>query len=235
MRSAIAALLLATSSCTGKLAGTVVDADTGRPVANAIVDIFTTGWGMRDGRLVWDKTTRHRTHSDANGKFVLDVDGGINLTVAADGYPLTVTSACPPPNLVRIGGPYSDPMKTRQIAAGVGPAGTRVGWSFDGGGSRVSQKEAELSVLGDPPRLSDRSVVLEAPLGMRFVPGGGNPPPAPGDGYVTEQKFDLGAGCGWLFVRTRGGPIVAVDPHGATEEDPDGGRYVLLTYRLPSG
>jgi hypothetical protein len=233
VRVAFAGLLLLTSACSRGLSGTVVDADTDLPVANATVDIFTSGWGFNDGRLVWDKTTRHRAHTSPDGRFRLPVGGGVNLTVAARGYPTAIVSMCSLPGPVRIGGPYPDYLNPRQIRAGARGSGEAFGWSFDDWGRLVPEHEAELRLVGKPPTWSERSALLEAPLGMRFVPGGGNPPPPPRDGYAPRMRLDFAA-CGWLFVRTRGGRIVAVDPNGSTAEDPDGGRYLLLTYRLPA-
>ncbi len=232
MRQPVAVAALALTACTRGLDGTVIDADTGRPVANAMVDIFNNRWGFRDGTLVWDKEYRTRATTDAAGRFHLDVDGGSNLTVIADGYPKVVTSACPSPMLVRIGGPYPDYLSTGQIWMGLESGRKRVGWSFVGRGSRVPEADADLRLAGPLPAMGDRALALQAPAGMAFVPGTGNPPPPPATGYATRLKLDTST-CGWLFVRSRDGSIVAVQPAAGTGEDPDGSRYVLLTYRTP--
>lgn len=229
MKIAAAALLL--GGCTGVVSGTIIDADTDSPVPGATVDLFTSGWGWRDGRLVWDKTTRHRAKSDRQGKFRLPVSGGINLTIAAAGYPVTVTSLCSVPARVRTGGPYSD-QKVRQVVVGVGPDRSPIGWRFDDGGSRVPAPQGDIKLVGPPPDWRERSALFEAPHGMRFVPGDGNPPPPPAAGYAERLNVDFNA-CGWLFIRTGDGPTAAVNPNAAAQQDPDGGRYLLLSYRLP--
>jgi len=232
LRQSIAAAAIALTACTQGLDGTVIDAGTGRPVANATVDIFNNGWGFRDGSLVWDKEYRSSATTDAAGRFHLDVDGGSNLTVVVEGYPKVVTSACPSPMLVRIGGPYPDYLATSQIWMGLESGGKRVGWSFAGRGSRVPEADADLRLVGLIRAMGDRTLALQAPAGMAFVPGTGNPAPPPATGYATRLKLDSSS-CGWLFVRSRGGGTFAVQPAGGTGEDPDGSRYVLLTYRTP--
>ena len=233
MKRSIAVGALALTACGQGLDGTVVDANTGRPVANATVDIFNSGWGFRDGSLVWDKEYRTRATTDAAGRFHLDVDGGSNLTVIADGYAKVVTSACRSPMLVRIGGPYPDYLATSQIWMGIEAGKKRVGWSFAGRGSRVPETGADLRLVGPPPDMGDRTIALEAPLGMALVPGAGNPPSPPASGYVTRLKLDT-ITCGWLFVRSRNGGTFALQPASGTGEDPDGSRYALLTYRKPA-
>lgn len=221
---------MALAACTSGISGEVRDATSDRPIANAEVAVTTSGWGIRDGGLVWDKDSTHRATSGADGKFrVEEVDGGHRLAVRAAGYAPLMTSLCSnSPMVVRIGGPFDAADPGKQMRLGTGPNGARFGWHF-GNATLVPEPQADLILAG---RLSENGTVarLVAPAGLAFRGGTGNPPAPPHSGYARELAIDL-LDCGWLFVRTGGGAIVPVLVGGyATDEPLEGGRYVLLSY-----
>lgn len=82
-------LLLALGACgESSVSGRITDYDSGEALAKAQVIASQNGWGFSDGSLVWDKTYRSETLSDAEGRFRLTYSPGdsANLLVQLDGY-----------------------------------------------------------------------------------------------------------------------------------------------------
>jgi hypothetical protein len=226
------AFAIALAACTRSVSGEVRDATSDRPIANAEVMVTTSGWGTRDGSLVWDKDYHYRAHSGPDGKFrVKGVDGGHRLTVNAAGYPAVQTSLCShSPMTIWVGGPFDGADLGKNLSLGAGADGARLGWRFSGGGRTVPESDAELVALRSP---TDGNAVtsFRAPFGMVFRAGTGNPPQAPHSGYATLRTLDLLSDCGWLFVRTRDAGTVPVRVGSyALDQPPDGGRYLILGY-----
>jgi len=81
MRMGMMGLAALLGGC-GSIAGEVRDAATGKPVAGAVVKVSTTGWGRRDGQLVWDAETVHEARTGRDGHFRFSgIDGGGRLQV----------------------------------------------------------------------------------------------------------------------------------------------------------
>lgn len=220
-------LLTLLAGCSSAIGGDVRDAATGRPIAGARVEVATSGWGERDGQLVWDKEYSHSAESGPDGSFRLEgIDGGHRLAVRASRYQPVETSLCSrSPMIVRLGGPFEGADLDRQLRIGVTAAQDRRGWSFaeHGFAPAASADLVLLATAGDSP------ATLRAPHGMSFVTGTGNPPAPPRSGYVTELKIDL-LQCGWLFVRFEGGVAAVRTGSMATDEPAEGGRYLLMSY-----
>lgn len=225
------------TACTRAINGDVRDATSDRPVANAEVEVTTSGWGRRGGQLVWDKDYAYRARTGPEGRFEVDgVDGGHRLTVRAAGYPVVVTSLCSrSPMTIRVGGPFDGGDMGKLLSLGTRADGTRTGWSFAGKGQPVAEAEADLVALR-AVSIDHAPMPLRAPLGMAFRPGTGNPPQAPASGYATERTIDLLRECGWLFVRTADVGTVPVRVGSFGVDEPlEGGRFLTLTYAQPLG
>lgn len=232
MKWVVAVLAGALPACSSSIGGEVRDAASERPVANAEVEVATSGWGTRDGGLVWDKEYSYRGRSGPDGAFRVEgVDGGHRLTVRAAGYPQVQTSLCSrSPMIVRIGGPFDGREAVKLLSLGANPGGGRVGWSFGGKGAPAPEADADLIALR-PASIDNVVMPFRAPLGMAFRPGTGNPPRPPASGYAAERTIDLLRDCGWLFVRTRDAGIAAIRVGSFGLDEPlEGGRYLTLTY-----
>lgn len=222
-----AAVLALLAGCSPAIEGTVLDAATDRPIADARVEIANSGWGVRNGQLVWDKEYRHAARSGADGQFLIKgVDGGHRLAVQADRYSPLETSLCSrSPMTVRVGGPFDGMDLARQLRIEVIDGGGSQGWQFEEHAAAQSA-DADLSLVSHREK---GTVTLRAPSGIRFVSGTGNPPAPPQSAYVKELELDL-LQCGWLFVRFEGGLAAVSTGSIATEELPEGGRSLLMSY-----
>ena len=230
MKRVLPALATLLAACSPTVSGEIRDATSDRPIANAVVEVTTSGWGVRDGGLVWDKEYRYRAQSGPDGKFrVKGVDGGHRLTVNAAGYPPVQTSLCSnSPMTIWVGGPFDGADLGKNLSLGVGADGARLGWRFSGAGQTVPESDAELVALR-PPAAGNAVTSFRAPFGMVFRAGTGNPPQAPQSGYATQRTLDLLSDCGWLFVRTRDAGTVPVRIGGYVLDQPlEGGRYLIL-------
>lgn len=232
MRCGWPAFAIILAACSPTVSGEVRDATSDRPIAHAVVEVTTSGWGIRDGGLVWDKDYSYRAQTGGDGKFrVNGVDGGVRLAVRAPGYPPLQTSLCSRfPMTIYVGGPFDGGDFGRLLSIGTNEAGARVGWRFGVKGEQVPEADAELIALR-PGSTDNVMMPLRAPFGMAFRPGTGNPPQEPLSGYGTERTLDLLRDCGWLFVRTRdvGTVPVRIGSFGL-DEPVGGGRYLMLTY-----
>ncbi|MEO6581361.1 MAG: carboxypeptidase-like regulatory domain-containing protein [Sphingomicrobium sp.] len=228
-------LVTTLAACSPSVSGEVRDATTNRPIAGAVVAVASSGWGVRDGGLVWDKESSHQAHSGPNGEFrIAGTDGGHRLAVRAAGFPALQTALCSrSPMTVYVGGPFDGGDFGKLLSLGAGADKGRTGWRFSGGGSRVAEADAEMVVLRTPA-VGDAVAAFRAPFGMAFRAGTGNPPQAPRSGFATDRTLDLLGDCGWLFVRTRNAGTVPVRIGSfGLDEPPEGGRWLMLTYAAP--
>ena len=231
MRRGWPVLAVMLAACAPSVSGEVRDAITNQPIAGAVVEVTTSGWGVRDGGLVWDKESSHQAQSGPDGKFrISGVDGGHRLAVRTAGFSALQTSLCSrSPMIVYVGGPFDGGDSGKLLSLGAGADKSRTGWRFSGGGQKVAEADAELVVLRTPSA-GDAVTSLRAPFGMVFRPGTGNPPQAPETGYDTDRTLDLLSDCGWLFVRTRDAGTVPVRIGSFGLDEPEGGRFLMLTY-----
>lgn len=211
---AIAALVV--GGCGQHVSGVVQEAASGRPVANAVVELSNTGWGLRNGQLVWDAEKVSSTTTDERGRFAFDADGGINLRVRATHHAPVATSLCArSPMIVRIGGPYAGLRTDRRL---------------------LPDSDGALGLTVSPgPGDNEYRLRVEAKGGVRFVEGTGAIPPPPPLPYAGAVELDLRSDCGWLFVSDGASPIAVIQA-GALgwEQDPGGARrWVMLYTPLP--
>jgi hypothetical protein len=229
----LASVAILAGGCAPGVSGVVKDATTGRTIAGAEVELFNSGWGFRDGQLVWDAEKMSRTTTNAQGRFEFDRSSGIGFRVTAPGYAKVDGGPCPSSSTIYVGGPYP---------------GLRVDWRLlfgrDGRGSARMKTgfrhEATADELG--LRLSGTAFTdgyalrVESKGGVRLVRGSGAipvPPPLPYDHMVD---VDVAADCGWLFVSDGTSPIavIAVAPLGWEQEPGQSRRWVMLYTPLPA-
>ncbi|WP_309662815.1 carboxypeptidase-like regulatory domain-containing protein [Sphingomonas sp.] len=219
------------SACSPTVSGEVRDATSDQPIAHAMVEVTTSGWGVRGGGLVWDKDFSYRAQSGPDGHFrIAGADGGHRLSVSAPGYPPVQTSLCSrSPMTIWVGGRFDGADFGKTLSLGDGGNRIRMGWRFSGAGRKAPESGSDLVALGLPS--ADKSVTsFRAPLGVAFRSGTGNPPQAPQSGYAVEQTLDL-LDCGWLFVRTGDSGTVPVKIGSFGLDEPPGeGRYLMLSY-----
>lgn len=223
-------LLLATS-CTPHVSGIVQDALTGRPVANARIELLDRGWGSSGGQLVWDADKISRTATDASGRFQFSQDGGTAFRVSALGYEPIETSLCGrSPMIVHIGGPHGELRADKRIF--VGPDVPTTGIAEPGSVEAVAEEDLGIRVTGSAlDEGTGLRVVAEG--GIRFVEGTGAIPAAPPPPYDKVISLDVASDCGWLFVRTDANrvAVIQIRPIG-WEQKPGGARKWVMFYTL---
>lgn len=218
---------LALGGC-GSLDGQVVHNATGEPVAGAVVELRSHGWGSRNGQFVWDAEKVHTATTDEDGRFSLDASGGSRIIVTtAEGVHGPATPCSRSPMLVRIGGPLAA-IRADQVLMFGGSEADR----SEIGGTPAST--IGLTVSG--PALSDGDeLTFAASGGVMFVEGTGAipaPPPLP---YPSTTEVNVKADCGWLFVADGRSAIAVIDlrPPG-TAQQPGGERvHTMLFTPLP--
>ena len=221
-------------SCGSSVSGEVRDAESERPIANARVDLVNVGWGKRSGQLVWDAEKRASSISDENGRFAFNATGGGSLRVVAPGgAPAEARLCARSPTIVRVGGPYPELRANRRLLFNLnGTASKATGKLHPLDGSAN-----ELGLRSSGSAFTDGlGFHVEADGGVRFIEGTGAIPPAPPPPYERVVELDLGADCGWLFVRF-GEKMVAVIEVAPLSWEQDPGqakRYVMLYTPLPS-
>ncbi len=98
---------------TGKsISGVVVSCDTGLPIAAAEVAVYGAGWGMSNGKLIWDKSYGSTTQTDSSGRYDLTYKLGTSLQTKKEGY-LTAQNHVKNGDTVQV--------KLREITADVDP------------------------------------------------------------------------------------------------------------------
>lgn len=218
---------LALSGCT-RAGGTVRDAATGQPVANAVLQASNYGWGRRNGQLVWDQEKVSTATSGKDGSFRFTVDGGVNLRVQARGYPEVRTSFCPRDTLVLVGGPYPGLETNRRLvfADALGP----------GDADRVAPptlaRDLGLSATGAAVGTGS-ALRIAATGGIRFVPGTGAIPPAPPLPYPRAVDLDFKRDCGWLFVADGTAAVAVIEARPPSGRQEPGGPWVWSLLYAP--
>jgi len=221
-------LAIALGGCGKPMSGLVLDAATDKPLAAAIVDLQSVGWGNRQGRLVWDAGKSSQTKTDAGGRFDFTEGGGVSLNVHAPGYPKVSTNLCSrSPMIVRVGGPYSDLRADRRLIFDMAASPAKT--------SDLAPPEATGADLG--LRIPDANfddltrLQVEAKGGVRFIAGTGVIPSPPRLPYDQKVTLDPVADCGWLFVSdgTRPLAVIQVAPIG-WEQAPGGPRRLVMLY-----
>ena len=232
MRRAALALTaaLALSGC-ARAGGTVRDATTGRPVANATLQASNYGWGLRDGQLVWDREKVSTTTSGRDGAFSFDVDGGSNLRIRARGYAEVRTSFCPRRTLVLVGGPYPKLATNRRLvfAAALGPG--------DADRAFPPTLAGDLGLSASGPGFGDGAALrIVATGGIRFVPGTGAIPPPPPLPYPHAANLDFSSDCGWLFVSDGQAVVAVIEARPPSGRQDPGGPWIgsMLYAPLPA-
>ena len=207
-RAFLLAACAALTACGPGVEGVILDGSTEEPIADAKVTLHSTGWGRRDGDLVWDADKSETTRTDSEGRFVFDRDGGNALEIEVDENRYR-TGVCSTAAAYRVGGPYQDlSLKEQRI---VSPDGT-------------TDFHATLTGWQDPNRRFE--ITVQAEFGVAFVAGGGGVPTLPSR---LETTWTGGAlRCGHLFVRQPDDSIVVVRlGNWATSQNP-GERPVAL-------
>jgi hypothetical protein len=223
------AAALALAGCSGA-GGTVRDAATGKPIANATLQASNYGWGRRNGQLVWDKEKVSAATSGPDGAFRFEVDGGTNLRVRASGYPEVLTSFCPSDTLVLLGGPWPRLAANRRLIFAD---------ALDPGDAERTHPPAlarDLGLTASGPAPGDATELrIEARGGIRFVPGTGAIPPPPPLPYPHAVELDFRRDCGWLFVGDGQAAVAVIEarPPGARQKPGQPWSWVMLYAPLP--
>jgi hypothetical protein len=224
----LASVAILAGGCAPGVSGDVKDATTGRTIAGAEVELFNSGWGFRDGQLVWDAEKISRTTTDAQGRFQFDRSGGTGLRVAAPGYAkLVAASLCSrSPMTVYVGGPYAELRADRRLLFGRngrGAAGMKTGYRHEATADELGLR------LSGTAFTDGYALRVESKGGVRLVRGSGAipvPPPLPYDHIVD---LDLAADCGWLFVSDGVSPfaVIQIAPLGWEQEPGQPRRWVM--------
>ncbi|HET7551234.1 MAG TPA: carboxypeptidase-like regulatory domain-containing protein [Gemmatimonadaceae bacterium] len=228
MRCAPLIVILAAAACSrGSASGTLVDYATGEPVAGASIAAHSSGWGLSNGQLVWDRRYSTHTSTDAGGRFNIALPGprplllgGTKLAVEADGYqrlseiivaggePLLLQAVRAVPRVERVPGGMA--------YIGITESGQPFGWSFARNRPVLDAREADI-FPADSVRTGSRSFTLSSapPGGLLFLSREQQQlasasygmflryaSDAPSDGYESSITVDPRGMGGTLFVRT---------------------------------
>lgn len=196
------------TACSNGVQGVVIDGDSYRVVPNVAVTLQSSGWGMRDGELVWDATKQERTASDSRGLFRFKGDGGTSITVEGPNRETVKASLCAQSAPVYIRGPYpgvdtndvlllpiSEPEISGQVAAELGGNYVATSIGVKASGPALTGGRGELTI----DAMDGRQLV--------FVPGTGNIPAAPRKRWTRQLSLNVPRDCGWAFVGQGGSPI----------------------------
>ncbi|MFL6786353.1 MAG: carboxypeptidase-like regulatory domain-containing protein [Sphingomicrobium sp.] len=227
--SAILLLAGLEAGCTRSATGIVREANTGRPIANALLQTSNSVWGFRGGQPVWDNESIATAVSDKDGRFRFDVAGGTGLNVTAPGYPPVHTSFCPRETPVLMGGPYPQLLTDRRLII----AGELI--AEDNNNVHPPALARELGVRVSGSIFDQGSVLRVEGRGVRFVPGTGAIPAAPPRPYPRAAEADLGRDCGWFFITDGLRPVAVIEARHPSGMQVPGGpwRWFLMYARLP--
>jgi len=222
-----AVCLLAGGGCRfeKQISGRVTDYTTGEPLQGAVVSTAQTGWGIRRGSLVWDKTHVTQARTGSAGDFTIHyrVGDSAKLAVDLDGYQHYQSWYAPDARiLVRLKRLLQDykPLPQGFLRLGQRVDGSYYGWNFsraalaDAAGADIIPDRVEPSTRGsmrlraaEPGGI--RYVTREA-LGVddQFLSYTDDAPP---EGYQESVELDFGSGGGVLFVHTRDGCYAKIE------------------------
>lgn len=202
-------------ACSSGLTSVVRDGGTGEAIGGARVTLAWSGWGWRDGRLVWDAEKYETALSASDGIFRFAKDGGTTLIVDAPGFSRIETGVCTQGAPVFVGGPFHrtklDGLLAFPTAATPGPPPLAADF---GGRELGSALGLEMHV---PPEDGSNDAFTLTAMNDReiaFLPGTGNIPAPPSRGWARKLPFRRDAACGWVFLAYQGEitAIVATGP-----------------------
>lgn len=217
-------MLIATLLCACRteksIRGTIVDYDTGLPIAHAHAVAAQTGWGMSSNGVVWDKSFPTEAFSDADGRFVVRyrVGSSARLRFVQDGY--NTYRSWQEPNatmIVRLRrlATIDLPVSNGQLHLGRRRSSGYYGWSF--AAKSIARDCDDADIVADSVT-DDRFAPIRFHScglgGIRFVPaeslGVENSylvyaDSAPPERYETSALLDFRSRGGVYFVRTRDG------------------------------
>ena len=212
----------------GSIAGEVRDAATGKPVAGAVVKVSTTGWGRRDGQLVWDAETVHEARTGRDGHFRFSgIDGGGRLQVQSAVGQFDHGSLCPRSQLVWVGGPNAELQTNRRLVFAD---------ALEPDDEDRTAPPALAGTLGLSGHFADdNSRGRITGKGVSFVRGTGAIPPAPPLPYAQAVDVDFGADCGWIFVSDGVKPVAVIEARSPSGRQNPGEewRWSMLFAMLP--
>lgn len=231
MRGVRLFILLATAACSrGSASGTLVDYETGKPIADASVAATSRGWGSSNGQLVWDRSYSARTSTDAEGRFTIPlpgprplVFGGTTLSVEAEGYQKLSEVSVAGDGQILLQAVRSVPRSERVPGGiayiGITESGRAFGWSFARNRPVLDPREADI-FPADSVQVGSRALTFASasPGGLAFVSRAQQrltsasygmflryASDAPSDGYASAVTVDPRGAGGTLFVRTAQG------------------------------
>lgn len=229
----IAVLLCAACRTEKFIRGTIVDYDTGLPIAHARALVAQTGWGMSSNGVVWDKSFPTEAFSDADGRFLVRyrVGSSASMRFDLDGYNTYRTwqepNATVTVRLRRLAS-IDLPLSSGQLHLGRRRRSGYYGWSFVAKSIASDCKDAD--IVADSIT-EDRHAPIHFHScglgGIRFVPAESlrvensflvYADSAPVEGYETSAVLDFRSRGGVYFVRTRDGAHYAkfeFQPNGA--------------------
>ena len=217
----------------GSLEGEVRHAATGKPVAGAVVQISTNGWGRRDGQLVWDAETVHETRSDGRGRFrFAGIGGGGRLQVQSTAGSFDHGSLCPQsPQLVWIGGPNADLKLQHRLVFADALGSDDEDRAYPPALARDFGLSASGSALGEGSTLR-----ISSKYGLSFVRGTGQIPASPKGALKKSIDLDFTRDCGWLFVSDEKSPVAVIEVRPPSGRQNPGGPWVwsMLFAPLPA-
>lgn len=222
----------AVGGCAPGVSGRLLDGNSYTPVADAEVILQYTGWGHRDGQLVWDAAKHEAVRSGADGRFRLTTSGGTRLIVRGRGFDEVATEICPAPAPVYIGGPYPKVSidKTLLVPMPGSPAGSPL--AKKRGGSALAS-EIGLAVETPEQRDGEWRFVFSALPGhqLAFVRGTGRIPRPRAESWTDKLALDGAGDCGWLLVRASGAPTAAIRIGSAiSSRSPEGQRAFTFLF-----
>lgn len=217
------ALAMLASAC-GSIEGVVRDGASGTPIADADV---TLTYSDDPSGFFGGPQTKHAT-TQTDGRFTLDQDGGIDLSVSTSTGRAVRASLCPrSPFDVYVGGPFEG-VRTNSTLVLMSSGEPRTQDFPEENRKMAGDLGLTFSEIGDG---NDDGYNIEAAGGIAFVPGTGAipaPPPLP---YSQNLFLDFATECGWLFVQRNDRVVAAIEARPPTSlATPEGYKETRLMF-----